>query len=521
MMLKGNIQVWLNRIAGIVGGILAFGGVILFGIAPELTLVITGIEVAALALLVFFFFGHFELIKTFSLKRSTRLGANSLLMILLFLAILGISNFILSRHSKRFDLSETGKFSLASQTLKLLENLNHEVKVTGFFQEGSRPKQEFRDLIESYRYHSDKLNYEFIDPDRKPAIAKQYGINQYNIVVLESGKQETRIKAAVDVVSEEELTNALIRVSREQRKVVYFLEGHGEHALDDSSQSGYSQAKEALEREGFEAKTLFILKEGKIPQDATILVLAGPQRSFLGAEKDAIRRYLKDKGQLFLMLDPQEKTGLDDLLAEWGLTLGHEIIVDPSPNLTLLGFDASNALVLNYTPHDIVKDLRLATLFPVARSIRFSSTNTQNLDYQALARTGPDSWGETDFTSRQAKFDPAQDRKGPLDIAAAVERPGEEGENKTSGARLVVFGDSDFAANGFFNFSGNSDLFMASVNWLAQEKDLISIRPKEAKFSPLILTQRQGRVLFFLPVIVLPAMVIAVGIGVWRRRKKL
>jgi ABC-type uncharacterized transport system involved in gliding motility auxiliary subunit len=521
MMPKGNSQVWLKRIAGVVGGVLAFGGVILFGIAPELTLVITGIEVAALALLVYFFFGHFELIKTFTLRRSTRLGANSLLMVLLFLVILGILNFILSRHSKRFDLSETGKFSLAPQTLKVLGNLGHEVKVTGFFQEGSRPRQEFKDLIESYGYYSGKLNYEFIDPDRKPAVAKQYGINQYNIVVLENGKQETRIKPALDVVSEEELTNALIRVSREQRKVVYFLEGHGEHALDDSSQTGYSQAKEALEREGYEVKALSILKEGKIPQDITILVLAGPQRSFLGAEKDAIRRYLQGKGQLLLMLDPQEKTGLDDLLAEWGLILGHEIIVDPSPNLTLLGFDASNALVLNYTPHDIVKDLRLATLFPVSRSIRFSSTHAQNLNYQALAQTGPDSWGETDFASRQARFDPTQDRKGPLDIAAVVERRGEEGENKPSGARLVVFGDSDFAANGYFNFSGNSDLFMASVNWLAQEKDLIAIRPKEAKFAPLTLTPRQGRIFFYFPVIVLPAMVIVVGVGVWRRRKKL
>ncbi|MCI0527745.1 MAG: GldG family protein, partial [Nitrospira sp.] len=360
MRLKGNRQVLLNRITGIIGGILAFSGVILLSIAPEFMLVITGIEIAALALLAFFFFGHFELIKTFSLKRSTRLGANSLLMVLLFLVMLGILNFILSRHSKRFDFSETGKFSLAPQTLKVLENLNHEVKVTGFFQEGGRPRQEFKDLVEGYRNHSNKLNYEFIDPDRKPAIAKQYGINQYNTVVLEGGKQETRIKAAADVVSEEELTNALIRVSREQRKVVYFLEGHGEHALDDPGQTGYSQVKETLEREGLEVKTLSILKEGKIPQDATVLVLAGPQRLFLGAEKDAIRRYLQDKGQIFLLLDPQEKTGLDDLLAEWGLTLGHEIILDPSPNLTLLGFDASNALVLNYTPHDIVKDLRLA-----------------------------------------------------------------------------------------------------------------------------------------------------------------
>ena len=511
----------ISRICGLLGGVLAFCGIILLGIAPELRLAITGIELVALVLLAFFFVEHFEVLRAFSVRRSTWVGANSLLMVLLFLALLTILNFILSRHTHRFDLSETGKFSLAPQTINVLENLKREIKVTGFFQEGSRPREEFKDLAESYRYHSNRLSYELLDPDRRPAIAKQYGITQYNSVVLESGKREARIKAAADIVTEEELTNALIRVSRDERKVVYFLEGHGEHRIDDTGQTGYSQVKEALEREGFDIKTLSILKEGKIPQDASIVIIGGPQRSFLGGEKEAIRQYTKDKGQILLMLDPQEKTGLEDLLAEWGITLDNDLIVDISPNLRLLGFDPTNALVLTYTSHEIVKDLRLATLFPVARSIHFSSEKEPALVYQALARTGPSSWGETNFASREARFDPTLDQKGPLDIAAAVEIREGESDSKATGARFVIIGDSDFATNGFFNFSGNSDLVMASVNWLAQEKDLISIRPKEAKSAPLILTQTQGRIFFYIPVIVLPAVVIATGIGIWRRRKRL
>jgi ABC-type uncharacterized transport system involved in gliding motility auxiliary subunit len=520
-MIKRNFKNLFTKICGVVGGLLAFGGIILWGIVPEFPRVVTSVEVAALGFLVLFFVGHFELIKAFSVRRSTRLGANSLLMVLLFLAILVILNFILSRHSQRFDLSETGKFSLAPQTVKVLENLKREIKLTGFFQEGSHPRQELKDLIESYQHHSNKLKYEFIDPDRRPAIAKQYGVSQYNTVVLESGQQETRIKPTAEVVTEEDLTNALIRVTREARKAVYFLEGHGERPLEDTAQTGYAQAKEALQRAGFEVKVLSILKEGKIPLNTSLLVIAGPEKSFLPAEKGAIRQYLQDKGQLLLMLDPQEKTGLDDLLLDWGLALGNEIIVDPSPNLTLLGFDASNALALSYTSHEIVKDLKLATLFPVARPINFLSDKAHGLDYQPLAKTGPDSWGESNFASRQARFDPGQDHKGPLDIAAVVEQRGGEGDSGKTGARLVVFGDSDFASNGFFNFSGNSDLFLASVNWLTSEKDLISIRPKEAKFSPLILTQRQGKIIFYLPVIVFPAVVIAAGIGIWRVRKKL
>jgi ABC-type uncharacterized transport system involved in gliding motility auxiliary subunit len=339
--------------------------------------------------------------------------------------------------------------------------------------------------------------------------------------VLESGKQEARVKAAAEMVTENELTNALIRVSRDERKVVYFLEGHGEHSIEEQRETGYSQAKETLEREGFEVKALSILKEGEVPENASIVVIGGPQKGFLEEEKEAIRNYMTGKGQLLVMLDPQEKTGLNSLLAEWGLTLGDDLIVDTSPNLRLLGFDATNSLVLTYTAHEIVQDLRLATLFPVARSIRFSSKTGEGLDYQALARTGPNSWAETDYASREARFDPERDQKGPLDIAAAIEFHPGEGDLEGGNARLIVIGDSDFVTNGFFNFSGNSDLFLSSMNWLAKEKDLISIRPKVAKFSPLILTQTQGRIFFYFPVIVLPAVVIAAGVGIWRGRKRL
>jgi ABC-type uncharacterized transport system involved in gliding motility auxiliary subunit len=339
---------------------------------------------------------------------------------------------------------------------------------------------------------------------------------------LESGKQETRIKPETGAVTEEGFTNALIRVSRDERKVVYVLEGHGEHRIDEADQGGYSHVKESLEREGFEVKTLAILKEGRIPQDAAVVVIGGPQRMFVEGEKEAIRQYLQNQGQLLFMMDPQDRTGLDDLLAEWGLTLGDEMIVDASPNLMLLGFDASNSLVMSYTGHEIVKDLRLATLFPVSRPVLFSPPAGQEVDYQPLAKTSPESWGETDFSIREVRFDPVRDRKGPLDIAAALEfRKAEEGESAGAMARVVVIGDSDFATNGFFNFSGNSDFFLSAIHWLAEEKDLISIRPKESKASPLILTQTQGRIFFYIPIIVLPGVVIVTGVTIWRKRKRL
>lgn len=524
------------KLPGVAGGLLAFAGLILYGISPDWIWTVTLLELGALALLGYFFFRHFEVLRAFSARRSTRLGANSLLMVLLFLAILVILNFIFTRHEKRFDLSETGKFSLAPQTVKLLENLEREVKVTGFFQENSRPRQEFQDLADSYRYHSDRLDYELIDPDRSPAIAKQYGVAQYNTVVLESGGQEARIKSAVELISEEELTNALIRVSRDEKKVVYFLTGHGEHSIEDAEASGYSQAKEELVKEGFEVKELMLLQQGGIPEDASVLVIAGPQRLFLESERKAIRQYVDRGGRLVVMLDPQNLSELEYMLAAWGVEMLDGIVVNASANLTLLGFDASNALVMEYSDtHAAVKDLKLAALFPLAQSMRFAPEQAPGVRYEVLAKTAPESWAETDFSGSQVRYDPEQDRLGPLDVAAALEFGPEKteapedsqedskepGETEPPGGRVVIIGDSDFVANRTFNFSGNSDFFFSVLHWLAEEQDLISIKPKETQFSPLILTRQQGRIFFLIPVVVLPAAVIAAGIGVWRKRKRL
>ena len=522
---------FLSQSIGVLGLALAFSGLIVFGIRPDLAGVVTLIEAGALLCLGVYFVRHFEVLKAFSTRRSTWLGANSLFMILLFLVILSIVNFILARHSHRFDLSENQKFTLAPQTVKVLKNLQQTIQVTGFFQEGSRSRSAFEDLIKTYRHHSDQVHFDFIDPDRRPAVAKQYGITQYSTVVLETGQKESRIPPVAGQVTEESLTNALIRVSRDDRKVIYFLTGHGEHDTEETGTTGLSTVKEGLEREGFEVKSLMILQQGEIPDDASLLVLAGPRRPLHHAELEAVRGYLDRRGQLFLMLDPQDRAGLEELLAGWGVALGNEIIVSANPSLMLLGFDASNALVMDYAGHEIVKDLSLPTLFPAAGSIHFESEAESKISYQFLARTGADSWGETDFSQRDVRFDLNQDIRGPLDIAGVLEfhheainpeaSEGLDREAQETNPRVVLVSDSDFSANGTINFSGNSDLFFSIVHWLVQEQDLISMRPKDAPTAPLTLTRTQAKVFFYIPVVAVPTLIIAFGFGIWRGRKRL
>src|SRR5918998_143406 len=225
---------------GVIGGALALAGLVAYSLVPDMLWLVTLLFGLALICLVAFFVVHFETVKAFSARRSTRLGANSILMIVLFTAILTIINFLAARHSKRWDLSETQHFTLAPQTYQILRGLKQDVKVTVFAQDRSPSFNQYRDLLDSYRQASDKLKVEYVDPERRPGVARQYGITRADTAVLESGDQTTR----VNVPSEAELTSALIRVSKDKKKVIQFLEGHGERSLSDQDRGGLSIVKE-------------------------------------------------------------------------------------------------------------------------------------------------------------------------------------------------------------------------------------------------------------------------------------
>jgi ABC-type uncharacterized transport system involved in gliding motility auxiliary subunit len=518
----------LSKGAGWLGLLTAIAGLLVYQINPAWKPYVSLSELIALGLLIFFFIVHFEALKSFSARRSTQLGVNSILMVLIFILILGILNFISFRHHVRFDFSETGSFSLAPQTLQVLKNLNRDVKITAFVSEQGRGRSEAKDLLSSYRYHSPRISFSLIDPDKNPSIAKQYGINQYDTLVLESGKQETQIKA----VSEQELTNAIIRIGQDEQRKVLFLEGHGEHPLSDTGKTGYSRAKDDLQKQGIETGSLSLLSEGKVPDKTAVLVIAGPQKGFLAQEKEAIGTYLSANGKVLILLDPDSRAEMDDFLSRWGIRMGKGMIIDTFSRL--LGGDFTIPVVTNYPPHEITQGFNLATFFPVSQTVNFDQAKAAVYEFKPLAQTGENSWSKTHPGAGQLNFNPEEDVRGPLTLAAVITRrpntnpPDSHTHEAVPDAEaaeplptLIVFGDSDFAANGSFNFSGNGDLFLNTITWMAQEKGLISIRPKENRFTPLFLSQAQGKVLMYVSLLFLPGAVFITGIVIWKRRRRL
>ena len=365
-----------------------------------------------------------------------------------------------------------------------------------------------------------------VDADRNPLLAKRYGVETYGTVVLEAKLADGQVKEEkLTEAEEEKLTNGLVRVLRQGKRVIYLLKGHGEKDTADTEKAGLSQVKGALEKTSYEVKDLLLARESKVPDDAAIVVLAGPQKDLFPNEVDALAGYVAKAGKVFFLVDPFQAPGLGPLIDRYGLTLGNDVIIDVNPQGRLLGAGPEIPVVVDYVSHPITRDFRFATLFPVARTVTVKDKLPQGVTAQGLARTSAESWAETNqeqIRTGQVRPDSGEAR-GPLTVAAVatVEAKEAPAGRKDAKARVVVVGDSDFVSNGFLNVSGNRDFFLNTVSWLAEEENLIAVRPKESRTNPVFLTAAQDQVLFWVPVVLLPlAMVVAGGYAVARKRGK-
>lgn len=499
---------------GILGMSLALAGLVAYQVAPEQILIVTAVEGLALICLTLFFIAHADTVRAVSSRRSTKMGANSLLLVLLFIGILSILNFLAARHSFRWDLSENQNFSLAPQTHRVIRSLPRDVKITVFTREKDPGYQTYKERLDSYRQASAKIAVEFVDPERQPKVAQSYGITRSDTAVFESGAQTIRVTNP----SEAELTGALLRVSKDDKKRVLFLEGHGEPGTDNRDRTGLSVAKEILAKQGYEVGTLSLLAQPAVPDGTSILAIVGPQKPLTNEELDRIRAYVDKGGHLMLMADPDTQADLNPLLKHWGVGLGPGLLVDFQDRLAQ--GEPTVLLVRTFTQHEITQDLNAAVLFPLARHVTFDEQVGKDWDFVQLARTSPNSRAVVKATGRVIALNDKEDIKGPLPMAAALSPKTPPAEGKPRPA-IVVIGNSTFASNAFVNFPGNSDFFLHTVAWLAQDRDMITIGPRDQALRPFVPNPMQERALLYLQVFFLPAVVLITGVNVWRKRRRL
>ena len=451
-------------------------------------------------------------------KRFLIHGTNALVFTLVVLGILIVINYIAYKRGGRLDVTQEKLYSVSDQTVKTLQNVNKDIEVLAFFKEIGTDRREFQDLIKEYERRSDKIKVVFIDPDKDPGLAKNYDVNEYGTVVLVSGEQNIKLGLS-DLISggivknaEQELTNALIKLSRDIKKTVFFLTGHGERDIKNNAEpEGFGMLSQALTDEGYEVKELLLLRESSVPKDNSILVVAGPEKPLLEKEVEAVKKYLEDGGKAVFLVEPQSGNEVVALLKGYGIDLGDNVIIDPSSKL--VGGGDVAPIVAQYPIHDITDDFKFATLFPYSRSIDL--VDLDGIKTTLIAETSEYSWAEKDlalFDQGVAQKD-SDDEPGPLGVAAVAEI----GEK----TRIAVFGSVDFVSNRFFNFSGNSDFFLNTISWIAGDEELISIRPRMAREGKLAITGDQLRIIFSLTVVVLPVIVLVTGIAVWWKRRNM
>jgi ABC-type uncharacterized transport system involved in gliding motility auxiliary subunit len=454
------------------------------------------------------------------LRLSTRYGMNTAVLIALVVGVVAIIEALSYGHNWRRDFTANKRHSLSDETRNVLSDLNERIKITVFIWKGNPAYEGAKDLFDLYKYESPMLEVNLIDPDLNPGLANEYEIRRYGLPVAfvegESGRE------TITRVDEEQVTNALIKVTRGEKKAVYFLTGHGEQSLDNSERSGLSFARTLLEDKNYDPQPLVLMRAEEVPEDCSVLVVPGPQKNLTEPELDAIGRYIEDGGRILFLIDPETASSLQPLLEEYGIVLGEDIVVDRLSRL--FGGDYLTPVLTTYSGHPITKDFNVASFFTIARSV--STRDAPRVRTTWLARTGEGSWAESDIDALRegtASFDPDKDKPGPISLAAVSEiEPSEEREESAESAQaaIVVFGDSDFVTNAKINLSGNSDMFLNTVNWLGKEETLIAIRPKETKFSPVILTPADARLLFLLPVIVVPGIVLLGGVYAFVSRSR-
>ena len=502
-------------------------------------------------------------------KRSTQSATNALIATLSVLVILGLINFLGIRYHLRLDLTDTQLFTLSPQSRELVSNLPETMKVWLFTKEKNSQDQE---LLDNYHRQSNKFKFEYVDPELKPGLAERFGVKDYGEVYLEfqTKRQLVQIISEDERLSEIKLTNRLQQMINPKTAKVYFLQGHSEHPLS-ASKGAISKAIQGLTDKNFTISTLNLAERPQVPDDANVLVVAGPQKELLTGEVTALQNYLHRGGNLLLMIDPNTNPKIDTLLKEWGVRLDNRLVIDNSGESLQLG--PATILVTEYGQHPITQDFaNNISVYPLTRPLEIDPVS--GVESMVLLKTKPypSSWAESDQKSEKLEFNEDKDLKGPLTLGVALTRklsnypiptaktsptaiptptptptptaktsptPTPTPTSKTSPtaiptptataktspntakeSRLVVFGNSNFATDILFEQQLNGDVFLNTVSWLSQQDEkLLSIRPKQPKNRRIIISNLEANLLTISAVFLLPLLGLLTGFIIWWKRR--
>ena len=443
--------------------------------------------------------------------RQTKYGAFVVLYTVVILAVLVAVNWLANGHSKTLDVTSNKQFTLSDETKKVAGGLKKPVNF--YYFDKSDQYDHARDMLDRYKSLSSNIKVDYVDPDKKPDVARVEGMRNYGDIILDNGEKKETAKS----LTEEELTGALVREIKTGTKTICFVEGSGEHSLTDMEREGYSSLKDVLEKNNYKTQPISLLEKPEVPPTCSILVVGGPKNDYVQPAIDAIKTFVNNGGRSLFNFDPiltlsTEKLGntpqLAALVADWGVTLNPDVIIDLSSASRLFG--QFSPIAGTYEQHPITRVMGdNATVFPLSRSLEVKSPAVK------LVSTAEDSYSLVNPKLPVKEDDLTKAKKGPFVVAAAatVGPPAKEG-------RIVVVGSANYESNQILGAPvANRDLALNIMNWLTSDEDLISIRPKDPEDRRLRLTGNGLSVIFLSSVVFLPLIVILSGVSVWWKRR--
>jgi ABC-type uncharacterized transport system involved in gliding motility auxiliary subunit len=454
-------------------------------------------------------------------KRHLSFGIYSGFLTLTIVALVGLLNFLGKQYPGKLDLTRNRIHTFSDQTSKVLKGLKSPVEAVFYGELSSREK--YRRIFDNYKKGSSQFQFEWVDPVREPTRAKAAGIKKIDTLVLTHQGRTSR----VEEITEEKITNELIKITREGAITVCALQGHGESSFADSGATGFSSAKKGLEDQSYQVREIVLPQESSIPKDCSGLVMMGASKALFPAEWKMLSEYLDQGGRLVVGIDASlterdQNQELRNLVSRYGIEVKNGLMIDPVSKM--LGVDASVPMMTQFNKDTAIgKDFTAQAFFPVSRPVDLTNPAPEGLKTAWLAKSTPKAFSETDLAGLakgSAHYDAGRDLAGPLS-AAALSYGKQKDSRAARETRVVVFGSGQFANNQYSRFGGNLDLFLNSVSWILEDESMISIRAKDEDDSKIELSQNQGIAIFWICVVLAPLFIAVAGIVIWVRRKKL
>jgi ABC-type uncharacterized transport system involved in gliding motility auxiliary subunit len=478
-----------------------------------------------------------ERLVSFCKQRTSREFVNSTAFAFFVLGIVVLVNIIGARHHWRHDFTESKRYSLSEQTMKILRGLDKPVRITAFISPDYYDSEEIRSRLREYDIASPKTEVTIYDPKTNIDKAREFNVRYDGTTIITCGDKKEEVTGG----SEEQLTSAILAVTKGEKTKIYFLAGHGERRMDTMAEDSISDLKSNLENQQYEVKELVLLKEKepKIPGDCAVLCIVGPTQPLAQKEITAINKYLDQGGKLFVALEVPPAPDLHEILGGHGIKVLNGIVFDPVVNLW---GNVGIPLVVHPEDHEITSG-QPSIFFPGSRAFEIEEEAPAEPSYPGgpppqpqkkgteLLMTSDSAWVDTNFKPGIQPKKDAGERSGRLCLAVAVDEskekpptypgmphpPEEEGEGK--GTRIVAVGDSDFLTQTVRTISPVGIVFaLKSIAWLAKEEKLVSVPPKEQSEKRIVLSGAQLKLVVIL-IFAVPVLILLTGVGVWVMRR--